>query len=1441
MALEEFHPSVKCWFLKRFEKPSDCQNDAWASIRQHNDTLVAAPTGSGKTLSAFLSAINDLVEEAVKQPLPCETRILYISPLKALSNDIERNLAAPLEGIRKILVKNQGIDALITTHVRTGDTPAHIRTQISRKNPHILVTTPESLFILLTSESGRKMLSSVRTVIVDEIHVLVSGKRGAHLALSLQRLDRLTAQRPQRIGLSATQHPIDVVGNFLTGGRKVVILDKGRRRAIDLDIEIPTLPLESVLPGESLAELYDRIAELIRQHRISLVFVNTRRLAERIARGLTERLGENQVATHHGSMSKEQRLSAESRLKSGKIKGLVATASMELGIDVGDVDLVIQFGSTRSIATLIQRVGRSGHKLAAIPKGRIFPTSRDELMESLALVKAVREGDLDRIQVPEAPTDILAQHVVAIVACESMSKAELFEMVKGAWPYQNLAEETFNAVITMLVNGYSSRWGTRGAYLYEDLINDRLIARKGARLTALTCGGAIPDTAEYRVIVEPEGEVIGSVDEDFAIDSMSGDIFQLGNSSWRVLRIQEGTLRVADAKHLPPSIPFWFGEAPGRSWELSSVLSSLRQALSDRLVTDHEVIDTAEAEHFLQSELQAGPDVARQAANYLAIAKKSLGVLPTMERIVFERFFDESGGMQFIIHAPFGSRINRGWGLALRKRFCRSFNFELQAAATEDALILSLGTAQSFELKEVVNYLSSKTVKALLIQALLDAPMFLVRWRWNAVCSLALKRFQGGRKTPPHLLRMQSEDLVTAVFPEQLACLENIVGDREIPDHPLVNQTISDCLEEAMDIDRLILILEKIESGSIEVVCRDLVEPSPLAAAILNARAFNFLDGAPLEERRTRAVSSRRWLNPREARDLGQLDTDAISRVRLESEPDFTSPDSAHAALLTLGIMRESLIPLEDRLHLEALREMGRAKILPLTEADALWFATERVTWVQALIPLGTSDLFPSSVAATASQLEDAVKALPASLQDAVPPEEAIRKMIAGHLQHLGPTTQEVLAARLMLPLGVISMALQALETQGFLFKGQFTGDDQEEFCERGLLARIHRLTINRLRRAIEPVSGGEFMDFLLRWQKVHPDTRQEGPQALSGVLAQLEGFDAPAVAWERDILPSRIANYEPEWLDNLCLTGKVAWARIIRQETSGLSPVKTTPITFCSRRNLSRWLNPALIDTTPSSLSQQAGLIKDLLSQRGALFLDELIEDSGFLRSSVEASLAELIARGQVTSDSYAGLRALLIPEQKKRRFRHLIQELENAGRWVLSGNRRRESTVGREEMRENLEHITGVLLSRYGILFKGLLSREHHAPGWTELLPHLRSLEARGDIRGGRFVAGQAGEQFALPAALDFLRALKNKPADTRLIILSAADPCCLQGIANPAKRISALPGNRVAYINGCPVATLSGGEIEFLKDQEDRAWEIQNALFKHIAPARLSGYLN
>lgn len=1419
---QDFHPAVAAWFGVTFPAATEAQLRAWPQIHAGRPTLVAAPTGSGKTLTAFLAAIDALVRESSAAPLPDETQVLYVSPLKALSNDIRLNLQAPLEGIGRQLAA-MGLPAHgIRAAVRTGDTTTPERNAMRRRAPHILVTTPESLYVLLSSDSGRAMLSSVRTVIVDEIHAVAGTKRGSHLALSLERLDTLCARKPVRIGLSATQKPLSAVADFLVGrgGGECAIIDVGHVRARDLALELPPVPLEAVMPNEVWERVYDRMAELVVLHRTTLIFVNTRRMAERVARHLGERLGAEHVAAHHGSLAKEYRLAAEQRLKGGDLQVLVATASLELGIDIGDVDLVCQVGSPRNIASLLQRVGRSGHQVGGTPKGRLFPTSRDDLIECAALLDCVRRGELDALRIPVAPLDVLAQQIVAEVACREWSEDELFDMVRRAQPYAQLERTRYDAILRMLAEGYATRNGVRGAYLHRDAATGTLRGRRGGKLTAVTSGGTIPDNADYAVILEPQGQSIGTVNEDFAVESLAGDVFQLGNTSYRILKIDTGKVRVENAHGAPPNIPFWLGEAPGRSDELSAGVARLRAEIDRELAgpeTGAAALDRAVA--WLDEHLGLHEDAARQIVDYLARSRAALGALPTQDTLVMERFFDESGGMQLVLHSPFGSRINRAWGLALRKRFCRTFNFELQAAATEDAIILSLAASHSFPLDEVWRYLRAASAEQILVQALLDAPLFNVRWRWNATTALALPRFTGGRKVAPQLQRMKSDDLLAAVFPDQAACLENVVGERELPSHPLVDQTLDDCLHEAMDSEGWLALLRRIEAGDIRLVARDLPAPSPLAMEILNARPYAFLDDAPLEERRTQAVMSRRWTDPASTDDLGALDAGAIASVAEEAWPQARNSDEVQEALVALAFVTraEALRQEGWPAWLEALAEGGRATRLRDGDGFDAWVALERLDCLQAA--------YPQARATPALTIPDSHRG---NADGDWTRDAALVEIVRARLSGFGPQPLSAIAAALALPETSATIALTRLESEGYVMRGRFTpGVADEEWCERHLLARIHRYTIKRLRREIEPVERQDFMRFLCDWQHLTPETQLQGQEALPEVLAQLEGYEAAAGGWESDLLALRLRDYSILWLDDLCRAGKVVWTRIGAPRSAAGGPVRSTPIVLLPRRQTALW--HALPGPTDApEVSPRAASVLEALRRDGAMFFDELQQDTRMLLPvELENALGELVATGLVNADSFAGMRAMLLPATKRasndrKRRRGAGPTMEEAGRWALVRRAAAEPVEAGKPARKpridpaTLEHIAMTLLRRYGVMFWRLLEREAAwLPSWRELLHTYHRLEARGEIRGGRFVAGFSGEQFALPEAIPPLRDVRRRAPDGALVCISGVDPLNLCGTLLPGDKVPALAGNRILLRDGVPVATVIAGKIAYLSD--------------------------
>jgi ATP-dependent helicase Lhr and Lhr-like helicase len=1425
MTLDLFHPLIARWFTERFQEPTPPQAAGWSTIARGQNTLIAAPTGSGKTLAAFLWSLNTLVRSASAPGFADETSVVYVSPLRALGNDIQLNLATPLAEIRSLAASSGSPLPEIRVAVRSGDTPSRDRARMTRRPPHILITTPESLYILLTAERSRAFLSTVRTVIIDEIHAIAGDKRGAHLSVSLERLDRLAGRRCQRIGLSATQKPIEEIARLLVGGADVAgspecaIVDVGHRRPWQLSIEVPGAPRGPIATHDMWDAVYDRVAALVRSHRTTLVFVNTRRLVERVAHHLTQRLGEGQVAAHHGSLARHLRLDAEQRLKSGRVPVVVATASLELGIDIGHVDLVCHLGAPQTLATLLQRVGRSGHWLGSVPRGVLFPMTRDQLVQCAAAVRAVRAGDLDGVVLPRKPLDMLAQQIVATVAAEEISEDALYGLVCRAYPYRDLSRAEFDQVVEMLSEGIARRLGRTTALLHRDRVHGVLRGRRGARLAAITSGGAIPDTADYDVVQEPDGQIVGRVNEDFAIESMAGDIFLLGNMSWRIRRVEGGRVRVEDAHGAPPSVPFWLGEAPARTPEFSAAVSALRRDVADRLA------DPDACHAWVEAETGVDAEAAVQIREYIAETVSALGCVPTQRTIVAERFFDESGGMQLVLHAPFGARVNRAWGMTLRKRFCLTFDFELQAAATDDGIVLSLGQQHSFPLESIFAYVRNATVLDDLTQALLQSPLFGTRWRWNATRSLAVLRQSGGRRVPMPIQRMRSEDLLAAVFPEQVGCQDNHMGPITPPDHPLVTETVRNCLHDAMDLDGLREILGALERREITAVAVDTPSPSPISQEILHANPYAFLDDAPLEERRARAVALRRT-DPDLARGVGALDPAAIAEVAAQAWPDVRTADELHDHLLTLGVL-----PVGDAAPWEAFADDlvtgRRVTIAEWTGGTGhphrAYVAAERVPVVRSALP---DVRLSSEIAVPATRTDEA----------AITPSDAVREIVHGWVQCSGPVTVAGLAGRIGLPEGNVQAALAALEASGIVLRGQFTpGAADLEWCERRLLARIHRRTLGRLRREIEPVPASLYMRFLLRWQHAQPGTQLYGREGVAEIIAQLQGIEVPAAAWEEHVLPTRIRLYDPADLDALCLAGTVAWGRLTptrvlgpdpsaergdsisgdrepahRAERRWPGPSRGVAIAFVLRDDLPAFLpvSPKADTAPPAAEAGLRGAAADVaryLREHGASFLPEILRGVRRLPAEVETALWELVSLGVVTGDGLAGLRRLIhgTARARGRQRRALALAASSggrrplpAGRWSLWGT---STDILQGDEREAL--LARQLLRRYGIVFRDLLARERCAPSWRALLALYRRWEAQGEIRGGRFVAGFAGEQFALPEAVEAMRDVRRAPEESREVVICAADPLNLVGIILPGSRISPLSGLGIALRNGVP----------------------------------------
>jgi ATP-dependent helicase Lhr and Lhr-like helicase len=1366
-----FHPAVAEWFRRRFpDGPTEAQAQGWPHIASGADTLIAAPTGSGKTLAAFLVAIDSLYRDHERGiDVSTGTRVVYVSPLKALAVDIGENLEEPLAEIADVAAE-LGFDAPeIRVAVRTGDTTSSQRSAMVRRPPSFVVTTPESLYLLVTSARGREALRTAETVIVDEIHAVARDKRGSHLALTLERLEALCDRRPARIGLSATQRPIEAVGRLLVGERPLPeIVDVGHQRELDVTLELPEGELESLASAEQMSDVINRIAEHVTHHRTTLVFVNTRRLAERLAHQLGERLGDDVVAAHHGSLSKERRWRVETRLRAGALKALVATASLELGIDIGPVELVCQIGSPRSIATFLQRVGRSNHTRTGTPKGRLYPLTRDELIECTALLIAVRAGRLDAIEFPHQPLDIAAQQIVAEVAAEEWRTDELYELVRRAAPYADLSRDEFDEVVELVSHGIETGRGRRGAYVHHDAVNGELRGRKGARIAAVTSGGAIPETGDYRVVAEPDDTFVGTVNEDWAVESMAGDVFLLGTHSWQIRRIEPGVVRVRDAAGALPTIPFWLGEAPARTVELSAEVSELRLHV-DELLAQQRADD---ARQWLIDAVGIPREAAVMIVDYLAAGRAALGAMPTQQQLVIERFFDDTGGMQLVVHSPYGGRINRGLGLALRKKFCTTFDFELQAAATDDAIVLSLGLQHSFPLEEVPRYVRSATVEDTLRHAILDSPMFQARWRWNLNRALMVLRFRMGRRNPPPIQRMESDDLLAAVFPQAAACQDNATGPIEIPDHLLVRETIGDTLHEALDVDGLRALLVGLETGEVAVHTIDTTEASVLSHEIINARPYAFLDDEEFQNRRTNAVTLRRGLTV-DLSAIGSLDPDAIDQVHTEIEPELVTADDLHDLLSSLVVAQ----PRDEwRALFEELTSRGRAAVLR-HDAVELWCTTEA--------------------------RDDTARAFAGD-------DTAVAHAVRGHLEISGITTAEQLADAITVPAARVLSALAALEHEGFAMQGRYTADATEtEWVARRLLARMHSYSRRSRRERVEPVTAQDFMRFLLRWQHVAPDSQLAGEAGLVSVIEQLQGAESAAVTWEPDLFARRLRHYEPGWLDRLCHDGDVAWLRLTPRarddaDAPAGAPSKATPIAVVFRADLAWLLDAARLGVEPAEPSVGATAeIVQVLRDSGACFATDLVAATRRLPDDVERGLWDGVARGLIMCDGFGAIRARVSGTRTAadgRRMSRLRRGARtgsvSAGRWSLVPGT--SDDVDRDEL---AEAVAEQFINRWGVVFRDLAVHDSLRMPWRDIQWALRRLEDRGLVRGGRFVSGFSGEQYALPAAADQLSRVRKEPRTGERVVVNATDPLNLVGLIVPGETVPAVRTKRVTYVDGIP----------------------------------------
>lgn len=1417
--LQNFHPAVQKWFADSLGQPTPIQAQAWRALATRQHAVISAPTGEGKTLAAFLAVIDALVKQRIRRQqnghleVPAEntraTRVLYVSPLKALSNDIEKNLQLPLAGIQREL-KAAGIETDdIHAMVRTGDTSPAERAKLVRLRPEIVVTTPESLYLMLTSVSGRQMLETVETVIVDEIHALAGSRRGSHLLLSLARLESLCAARRerdglanagdflQRIAVSATVKPIEAVARFLVGDQPVALCRDTRPRQFDIRMLLPSQPLTAVMSGEMWQEIYLELAKEIQKHRTTLIFVNNRRLCERLARHLTELLegesvsahhglppegvpaGANPgVSAHHGSLSHAQRLRGETLLKEGKLKVMVATSSLELGLDIGTIDLVVQISSPRSIHAFIQRAGRSEHHKNGTSRALLVPLTRDDLSECVALVRALRQGALESLELATPALDILAQQIVAEVAMRDIGADELFALVVREAQWQNLARSDFDAVLEMLNDGYSLRFGRRSRYIFYDKTDRVLRARPGARITAALNGGAIPENFEYEVIDEsssgplshvagaPEnrahgGAFVGTVHEDFAIESSQGDVFQLGNRLWQIRQISGNRVSVVHAPDKHPTIPFWIVDVPGRTDALSDALSAMHE-LFNGLGDPNKFVRQISAETGLPSA------VIGQLADYYRETQASLGLLPTKSTVVLERFFDEVKNCHIVLHSVFGAQVNRAWGLALRKRFCRQFNFELQAAANDNAIVLSLSHTHSFHLPEVFSYLKSVTAEQVLIQALLDAPMFEVRWRWNASRALAILRRSTRGKLPAQWQKSGAQDLVALLFPDQIACAENLSGPRAIPDHPLVKQTVSDCLHEAMDAKGFVQVLQRIESGDIRTIYADSATPSPLAHEIINARPYAFLDDAPLEERRTRAVYTgvpgarlprtaslgRPVRTDTEARQGDEISDDTIAAVKAETLYPARNENELYDLITQFALVPEAEVAeLGGDADLHAL--VSRGKVFRFPSPPAPLHDVERGANTDLSDSKEAQHSPPSPFNGEGGRGGEAyfISADRAELIEAVYPQidsedkvaaqrciSGIETILLAHLELLGPLTAESLAARLTLPITRVTLAISGLEAQGSAFVLHRNG--LTLYVERTFYQRLQHY--GRRRSVQKRLSPLEYLAFLAEWQ--HVSEPLSGPESLAKILRQLQGAELSLDEWN-SALRLRITDYNERMLEDQLLSGEFFWWRA--PGAAGKSITRKTRYMLLSR---DLWHELGPLSNTGAELSVDARRVRDYLERNGASFVHDIhtgrpgeAQPKIFTEQTLRG-LRELVAQGLVTSDQFFALRRLApAAAQRGRLAIRRMQPQFPHGRFSLV--RYKSDAPADEDAR--LAAIARLLLSRHGVVYRYAAENDFFKAPWPRLVRTLRLMEMAGHVRSGRFIDGLWGEQFAAPTA--------------------------------------------------------------------------------------------
>jgi len=1340
-ALDLFSAPVRDWFRSAFAQPTDVQERGWREVAAGRHALMAAPTGSGKTLAAFLWCLDRVASE----PMPVDAercRVLYVSPLKALAHDVDRNLRSPLVGIRRQM-ESLGLQPPdIAVAIRTGDTPADARRSMERHPPDILITTPESLYLLLTSQA-RRMLASVRWLIVDEIHSVAATKRGSHLALSLERLCALTKVEPQRIGLSATQRPLEEVARFLGGtNRDVAIVDAGRLKTMEVSVEVPVDDMARLsaqddggaIQNSIWPAIYPRLLELVQQHRSTIVFVNSRRLAERLAARLNELAGEDLVRAHHGSIAREQRLLIEDQLKAGQLRGLVATSTLELGIDMGAVDLVLQVEAPPSVAAGIQRVGRAGHSVGEVSRGVIVPKFRGDLLETAAVVEGMLEGRIESTIVPRRPLDVLAQQIVAMCAMDEWKVDELGALVRRAYPYADLGPRSLETVLDMLSGRYpSDEFAELRPRIVWDRVAGTIRGRAGAQRLAVTNPGTIPDRGLYSVNLLDDGRRVGELDEEMVYESRVGETFVLGASTWRIAEITNSQVLVTPAPGEPGKIAFWKADAPSRPAELGLALG--------KMVRELRALSPDAAARRLHERAGFDDRAVKNLLAYLDDQAAATGTVPDDRTVVIERFRDEVGDWRVCVHTPLGGRVHAPLALALEARLQAKLGVDARALWTDDGVALHLPDVESPPQVDDLLF-DPEEVSELVTSQLPGSALFAARFRENAARSLLLPRRRPGQRTPLWQQRMRSAGLL------------QVAGN--YPDFPILAETWREVMSDHFDMEALTAFLTRVRSREVRVVAVDTERASPFASSLLFAYVAEFMyeGDAPLAERRAQALTLDRdllaeLLGSEDLREL--LDPEAIAEVELELQgllPERfpRDADEAHDLLTRLGdlsdteassrgVMSEWLQSLERERRVAVLRIAGESRWIAAEDAGKYREA------VGASLPIGLPDAF----------LDPGSRPL----------ESLIRRYARTHV----PFVAGDVARRWGISESAAGAALGALVARGEVIAGEFRRSAHgREHCHPEVLRMLRRRSLAALRREVESVSPEVMARFLPEWHGI--GSRASGMDRLLEVVFQLQGLSLPASVIERDVIATRVSNYNPRLLDEFISMGEVVWA--------GRGPLGSNDgrVALYLRGDAPRLIPDAAADRPVEEVHER---IRAHLGSRGASFFRDIYNACGGGDEEVVLdALWDLVWTGEVTNDTFSPLR-LIGPSSRRPARRPRLPRLTQpraAGRWSLIA-----SLVGSgANATERLHSEAGVLLQRHGVLTRDAVVGEGWAGGFASLYPVLRAMEESGRIRRGYFVEGLGGSQFALAGAVDRLRSMRDAPA--RIVALAATDPANAYG---------------------------------------------------------------